>query len=55
MDILNILIVDDEYGMRRGAERALRDITVSLPDINGRGPIRHQDGGHRQGTGREDE
>ncbi len=35
MDILNILIVDDEYGMRRGAERALRDITVSLPDING--------------------
>ena len=35
MDILNILIVDDEPGMRRGAERALRDITVSLPDING--------------------
>ena len=35
MDILHILIVDDEYGMRRGAERALRDITVSLPDING--------------------
>ena len=35
MDILNILIVDDEFGMRRGAERALRDITVSLPDING--------------------
>jgi signal transduction histidine kinase len=27
--------VDDEYGMRRGAERALRDITVHLPDING--------------------
>jgi two-component system, sensor histidine kinase and response regulator len=35
VDILNILIVDDEYGMRRGAERALRDITVSLPDIGG--------------------
>ena len=35
MDILNILIVDDEFGMRRGAERALRDITVSLPDISG--------------------
>jgi two-component system sensor histidine kinase/response regulator len=35
VDILHILIVDDEYGMRRGAERALRDITVSLPDING--------------------
>jgi two-component system, sensor histidine kinase and response regulator len=35
VDILNILIVDDEFGMRRGAERALRDITVSLPDIGG--------------------
>jgi signal transduction histidine kinase len=35
VDILHILIVDDEFGMRRGAERALRDITVSLPDING--------------------
>jgi two-component system, sensor histidine kinase and response regulator len=35
VDILHILIVDDEYGMRRGAERALRDITVNLPDING--------------------
>jgi two-component system, sensor histidine kinase and response regulator len=35
VDILHILVVDDEYGMRRGAERALRDITVSLPDING--------------------
>ena len=35
MEILNILVVDDEYGMRRGAERALRDITVNLPDING--------------------
>jgi len=35
VDILNILIVDDEFGMRRGAERALRDVTVSLPDING--------------------
>jgi two-component system, sensor histidine kinase and response regulator len=35
VDILNILIVDDEYGMRRGAERALRDITVNLPDIGG--------------------
>lgn len=35
MDLLNILIVDDEYGMRRGAERALRDVTVHLPDING--------------------
>jgi two-component system sensor histidine kinase/response regulator len=35
VDILHLLVVDDEYGMRRGAERALRDITVSLPDING--------------------
>ena len=35
MDILHLLIVDDEYGMRRGAERALRDITMNLPDING--------------------
>ena len=35
MEILQILIVDDEYGMRRGAERALRDVTVNLPDING--------------------
>jgi signal transduction histidine kinase len=35
VEILQILIVDDEYGMRRGAERALRDITMNLPDING--------------------
>ncbi|MEW6332700.1 MAG: hybrid sensor histidine kinase/response regulator [Thermodesulfobacteriota bacterium] len=35
MDLLHILIVDDEYGMRRGAERALRDFVVNLPDING--------------------
>jgi two-component system, sensor histidine kinase and response regulator len=35
VETLHILIVDDEYGMRRGAERALRDVTMSLPDING--------------------
>jgi two-component system sensor histidine kinase/response regulator len=35
VEILNILVVDDEYGMRRGAEKALRDITLHLPDING--------------------
>jgi two-component system, sensor histidine kinase and response regulator len=35
VDILNILVVDDEYGMRRGADRALRDIVLNLPDING--------------------
>jgi two-component system, sensor histidine kinase and response regulator len=35
VETLHILIVDDEHGMRRGAERALRDITMNLPDING--------------------
>jgi two-component system, sensor histidine kinase and response regulator len=35
VETLHILIVDDEYGMRRGAERALRDVTMHLPDING--------------------
>ncbi len=35
MEILNILVVDDEYGMRRGAERALKDVVMHLPDING--------------------
>ncbi len=35
MDLLNILIVDDEYGMRRGAERALRKMHLHLHDING--------------------
>lgn len=35
METLNILIVDDEYGMRRGAERVLRDVTLNLPDVNG--------------------
>lgn len=35
METLNILVVDDEYGMRRGAEHALRDLVLSLPDING--------------------
>jgi signal transduction histidine kinase len=34
-DVLNILVVDDEFGMRQGAERALRDFTVDLPDIDG--------------------
>ena len=35
MERLNILIVDDELGMRQGVARALRDFTVSLPDVNG--------------------
>ncbi len=35
MEVLHILVVDDEYGMRRGADRALRDMKLNLPDING--------------------
>ncbi len=35
MELLNILIVDADYGMRRGAERALRDMHLHLHDING--------------------
>ncbi len=35
VDTLNILVVDDEFGMRQGAERALRDFVLDLPDING--------------------
>jgi signal transduction histidine kinase len=34
VETLNLLIVDDEYGMRRGADRALRDMTMNLPDIH---------------------
>ncbi len=35
METLNVLVVDDEAGMRRGAERALSEFTLNLPDING--------------------
>jgi signal transduction histidine kinase len=35
VETLHILVVDDEYGMRRGAEHALRDVILNLPDING--------------------
>jgi two-component system, sensor histidine kinase and response regulator len=35
VDTLHILVVDDEYGMRRGADHALRDMVLHLPDING--------------------
>jgi len=35
VDTLHILVVDDEYGMRRGADHALRDMVLNLPDING--------------------
>lgn len=35
VETLNILVVDDEFGMRQGAERVLRNFTLHLPDING--------------------
>lgn len=35
MDILRILVVDDEPGMRLGVTRALRDYTLHLPEIDG--------------------
>lgn len=35
MEKLNVLIVDDELGMRRGSERILKDLVLNLPDING--------------------
>jgi len=34
-DTLRILVADDEPGMRTGVARALRDFTVSLPDVDG--------------------
>ncbi len=33
MEILNVLVVDDEQGMRMGVERALQNFVVPLPDI----------------------
>jgi two-component system sensor histidine kinase/response regulator len=35
VETLNVIVVDDEYGMRRGAERVLKDLVLILPDING--------------------
>jgi signal transduction histidine kinase len=35
MDTLAVLVVDDEPGMRLGVQRALRDFTVSLPEVDG--------------------
>ena len=35
METLNIVVCDDEYGMRRGAERILQQLKLNLPDING--------------------
>lgn len=32
-DILQVLVVDDEPGMRKGTERALRHHTIDLPDL----------------------
>jgi signal transduction histidine kinase len=32
---IRVLIVDDEPGMRMGAERALRGFTVSIPEVDG--------------------
>jgi signal transduction histidine kinase len=34
-DRLQVLVVDDEAGMRLGIERALRNFSVHLPDVNG--------------------
>lgn len=34
METLHILITDDETEMRRAVERALRDFTIRLPDVN---------------------
>lgn len=34
MDILRVLVVDDELGMRLGVARALRDAKIVLPDLN---------------------
>lgn len=34
-DRLRILVVDDEPGMRLGIERALRNFTVQLLDVDG--------------------
>ncbi len=34
MDTLNVLVVDDEPGMRSGIERVLRNVTITLADID---------------------
>ncbi len=36
MEMLRILVVEDEYGMRLAIARALRDYTIHLPEIEGR-------------------
>jgi len=36
MEMLRILVVEDEYGMRLAIARALRDYTIHLPEIEGK-------------------
>lgn len=36
MEMLRILVVEDEYGMRLAIARALRDYTIILPEIEGK-------------------
>lgn len=36
MEMLRILVVEDEYGMRLAIARALRDYTITLPEIEGK-------------------
>ena len=33
MDLLRVLVVDDEPGMRRGVARTLRNFTVNVPNV----------------------
>ncbi len=49
MDILRVLVVDDEPGMRHSISRALRNFTVDLPEIEGetRFEIETADSGER--------
>ena len=35
MDTLQVLVTDDEMGMRLGVTRTLRDFSVRVPDVNG--------------------
>ncbi len=35
MDILHVLVVDDEPGMRSGVRRTLKNFSVSIPEVNG--------------------
>ncbi len=35
METLRVLVTDDEFGMRRGVERTLREFSFTMPDIAG--------------------